>query len=847
METNKEKGQIVPLPGTPEWNLVTRDVSHHADVPNRHRYAVSELIPQGIRESIGDLLVRLLEYYYEYQATGDGADRKLSELYTLKNADSYQYSQDILDHLYDEFATLVPHKKIIENPAVFLKHAISFYQQKGSNESIEAFFNVFFGEKIFLKNPWDDVLIASGGQWKSLYFFDIEPIFLASPDVNLSRLFEIATSTETIHQIQVRLRRTGEFISCDSFEFNQDRIRVTLSNHVIAMSLLEGDVIELIDLSTSDNDVIARGQIIPSLSDVKIVTGGRDWQPGQIFVLNGDIRNTICRVREVGRDGSIESVEILQHGIGHCLESNYVINSYSVEPEIPSDSIVRRETSVHPSQLFFAHVIEIDDSGFNVFDSLDGRRNEDRPDHSIRDLFCSERVSSNGKVNQNKDYSGNIDWSEWIQSKAVVSLVGGVCNRQHAFYKSDASLLSTGHSVLQDADYYQKFAYDIRSEIHYDEYDYLIDRNVHPAGIKRFSTYLIPAYDDPSIGVSIQESEMLVGDFFILDVANQLDDHLKRFTKIREDDVTVDEERPQKNVTKRGVISHMYGVVDSGRSDVEEYDVNADADVRFSAIREPIDVLTVDFDSSDSPYNSPVYGDKEPRHKKVRLGIDYYDRVWGLSADSDHTTNAFIPYSQKNRLSCDSHYYTAGMDYINTYFCSKYSDSLCITTDVDDQHSLYDEIRFTIPPFDIRDKNYEIDSSFNPDHNMIRHRTQLLFDIVKSKEISFDRSLSINNLTDQINPSEAGFNTSLILNQYTSVSTDESLVRSIDVNLSDTVRPDEGPYVNDDYHVDEYVIGNYLQKFITTTLASSVTPSEEGYTSDEYSIESYTTSGFDIF
>ena len=82
-----------------------------------------------------------------------------------------QLTQDYLEMMQKEIAASIP-ADLQANKSVLYKRIIDFYKVRGSDDSIETFFRLFFNEEVEVERPYDNTLIPSAGDWSpSINFY----------------------------------------------------------------------------------------------------------------------------------------------------------------------------------------------------------------------------------------------------------------------------------------------------------------------------------------------------------------------------------------------------------------------------------------------------------------------------------------------------------------------------------------------------------------------------------------------------------------------------------------------------------------------------------------------------
>jgi len=77
-----------------------------------------------------------------------------------------QLSQDYLEMMQKEIAASIP-ADLQANKSVLYKRIVDFYKVRGSDDSIQTFFRLFFEENVEVERPYDNTLIPSAGDWDS--------------------------------------------------------------------------------------------------------------------------------------------------------------------------------------------------------------------------------------------------------------------------------------------------------------------------------------------------------------------------------------------------------------------------------------------------------------------------------------------------------------------------------------------------------------------------------------------------------------------------------------------------------------------------------------------------------
>jgi hypothetical protein len=143
---------------------------------NREALTVESFIPEELVPESQYLIEFFSQYYQWLQQENLLIDsdnenhqvkikRSANSIYSRRRPDEYEnYYDHEVQLLFDEFARNLPANTAIDFRTV-LKHILSLYRQKGGTESIQSFFRILYNVSSSVYYPWDDVLIASSGEW----------------------------------------------------------------------------------------------------------------------------------------------------------------------------------------------------------------------------------------------------------------------------------------------------------------------------------------------------------------------------------------------------------------------------------------------------------------------------------------------------------------------------------------------------------------------------------------------------------------------------------------------------------------------------------------------------------
>lgn len=140
---------------------------------NRETTRTSTLIPEQLLNNAKGL-VNLLQDYYNYLNTEGLPSYEINRI--IDNQDIDRVSADYLDSIGAEIAKNVPNSKVLDQVSLY-KKIVKFYSIRGSEESLYAFFRIFFDEIVSVIYPKERLFKLSDGDWdSSTYSEEVEII-----------------------------------------------------------------------------------------------------------------------------------------------------------------------------------------------------------------------------------------------------------------------------------------------------------------------------------------------------------------------------------------------------------------------------------------------------------------------------------------------------------------------------------------------------------------------------------------------------------------------------------------------------------------------------------------------
>ena len=123
---------------------------------------VRELYPQYLREAAANV-VSFLEEYYDYMNREGFPSYELRHVIVENDID--ETSTKYLDAIQGEIAKIIPNSAVIDRNTLY-KRIVHYYKIKGTPESVDIFFKIFFDSLADLYYPNKDLFKLSEGDFK---------------------------------------------------------------------------------------------------------------------------------------------------------------------------------------------------------------------------------------------------------------------------------------------------------------------------------------------------------------------------------------------------------------------------------------------------------------------------------------------------------------------------------------------------------------------------------------------------------------------------------------------------------------------------------------------------------
>ena len=129
---------------------------------NTEASRVNELIPSYLKENAQGL-IGFIEDYYKWLNKDTGPSKLIDNI--VREQDIDQTSLDFLDGIQGEIARNIPNSAVLDRVSLY-KKIVQYYKIKGSEDSVSAFFRIFYDEIVSVSYPKEQLFKLSSGNWE---------------------------------------------------------------------------------------------------------------------------------------------------------------------------------------------------------------------------------------------------------------------------------------------------------------------------------------------------------------------------------------------------------------------------------------------------------------------------------------------------------------------------------------------------------------------------------------------------------------------------------------------------------------------------------------------------------
>jgi hypothetical protein len=435
--------------------------------------AASRQVPEYIRDNYGKF-VDFIRAYYKFV----DASESIQNLEDIRSIETTP--EDFISQFKKEMSALFPTKELADERFV-LQRLAEFYKTRGSEESYKFLFRAFFNEDVDISYPSQNLLRASDGNWEQYSFITV------------------TTITGVLPSNEPTLTIVNEYGSFELYVTSLIKINPTTTRlyfkSISAITFADNQIIKCYGVTGA---VLYQGKLIKSPWRLNILNAGQGWLRGQAFFVtrNADVgenvgQDTVARVSEVGSNGEMLGVEVMEHGYIHDDKQQVFISPY---PNKPSGAQPHITKTLYTSPNRVAYNITLEDSTDGTTESVIGVTDNSRIDPYFAEDYVVQGyighlvisfTSTIGRLIITPQAAG-LTQQQWFDSIAELQYEFANVIKTTGRYVNDSGQLSNQEMRLQDSYFYQLFSYLIQTERDVSEYSDLLTV-IHPAGMKSFS------------------------------------------------------------------------------------------------------------------------------------------------------------------------------------------------------------------------------------------------------------------------------------------------------------------------------------------------------------------------
>jgi len=450
-------------------STVTPNQPIHPEFDERISVKIQGQLPNFIKQD-HETFVAFMEAYYEYMEQQGKPYEIIGNLDNYANID--KTVTEFLQYFKKQFGEDIP-EAIFQNankPFV-VKRLRDFYRTKGSTKSFEFLFRLLYKEEVTLDFPGQNILRTSDGKYDDNKVIKIiDSTITGNSSKLIGKPIKGVTSgaegiveniiTEIIGRYSVTTLslssvfgtfQAEENITDGTHYFEVGSVIIDTNITNAGSQYKVGDAIPIMGGGLGSGGFIRVSEVnTGSLNSVVINDGGTGYKNNDILTVNNgtnlviDGRSASVYVKEVDINGKIIDIEIENKGSG-----------YTGLPTITGGSGTGADISFVISDTTIGGIksLEIINPGFGY-----------KPDPTL-------------------DFTGHGDGT------ATADIIIGGYNPTPGlnFINNDGFLNSD--KFIQDSYYYQLFSYEITSSRNIKEWNDIVKRVVHPAGLALFGRY----------------------------------------------------------------------------------------------------------------------------------------------------------------------------------------------------------------------------------------------------------------------------------------------------------------------------------------------------------------------
>ncbi|NBP02326.1 MAG: hypothetical protein EBU90_19855, partial [Proteobacteria bacterium] len=509
----------------------------------------------------------------------------------------------------------------------------------------------------------------------------------------------------------------------------------------------------------------------PTLGTYEVITPGLSFKVGQLLTASTNtskgIINATIKVDKIDAQGGIKRISIIKFGTGYSYD--FYANIQSANTNAPGGiiSINKNNGNVLTSPSKTSTLGFIDEGYINISNYYE----QDYADNTyVGDIIQTFRT----EISYDLDVSNtSVDNIPAEQKMALIKFNISPIAKYQGYYLNNDGFISDA-VYIEDQDYYQPYAYQIKIDESLNSYKNIIKSYLHPAGTRLFAEYQLNNIIDVSSTIQSLINYQLIE---FIDTVHPIDENIKDISKYRDD----------------GIVTSDFDIVDVSKALVDDAPIT------------DINNKLVETAKQDSIISNDV---NQLTNNKL------------ISDDITSTDELIKDYSTTFTDNVDVTIYLYNADNYAEYgYFSETQEFIGITSN----RSIEDDI--VIDDFDsiLSGKLVQDTISLVDDSSSVANKALNLQDSVTS--LDSNESNNTKNIQDSINAIETN-----AINSYRSVQDS--------VSLTDSSIPNTNKSINDSISVDDQLVNDYSANYsddvsaITSSVYNADNYAEYGYFAD---------------
>jgi hypothetical protein len=464
---------------------------------------VANQFPEFIQEEY-PALTSFIEAYY-----------KFLEQTNTRNLSSYRDIDETLDAFIVHFKNELNYNGFYtapENDRVILKKIKEIYTAKGSEESYRLLFRLLFNKDIEIYYPYKSVLRSSDGKWNQDNSIFIVP---KSGDINqiVSKTIRVMSEKNRITYVVVKKIK----------KINDSLYEVFIENNKYLNNITTTSTIEY-------NGFV--GTISPTLGTYEVINPGLSFKVGESLTVSTNTKkgviNATIKVDKIDAQGGIKRISFIKFGTGYSYDFYANIQSSNTNAPGGIISINKNDGTILTSPAKTSTLGFIDEGFINLSNYWDEQYGDNTYVGDIIQTFRTE-------ISYNLDTTNtSVDNIPPEQKMALIKFNISPIAKYQGYYLTNDGFISDS-VYMEDQDYYQPYAYQIKIDESLNSYKNIIKSYLHPAGTRLFAEYQLNNVINLAPEIKSLFNYQLIE---FIDTVDPTDDVVKYVNKHRDDSIT---------------------------------------------------------------------------------------------------------------------------------------------------------------------------------------------------------------------------------------------------------------------------------------------------------------------